>query len=87
MAASNQQTEKVDPVLYLLFIGMVFFTAVLIGVEYFFKDDGQVFQVVAGILTGFAGSFFTKLKTSPSHSTGGDDNRITLTAPVEPEGK
>jgi len=58
--------ERIDRVLYLLFAGMVFFSIMLLYVEHFFKDDGQLFQVVSGLITGFAGAFFTRLKSSPT---------------------
>ena len=59
----GNRTEPIEPIMYMLFGGMVFFTAILIGIEVWFKDDGQVFQVVAGLLTGFSGAFFGRLKT------------------------
>ena len=55
-------SNKIDPVLYLLAVCMLVFTGILIWVEYRFQNDGQMFQVIAGLLTGFAGSFFTRLK-------------------------
>lgn len=51
-----------DPIVWMLFGGTIFFTFVLIGVAYFFKTDGQTFQVVAGLLTGFAGALLTRIK-------------------------
>jgi hypothetical protein len=83
MAAPNKP-EPVDPVLYLLFAGMIFFTMILIGVEHFFMQDAQVFQVIAGVLTGFTGAFFGRMKPGPSHSPGGDDNSVNVTAPPAP---
>lgn len=83
--ATPRHSEKIDPVLYLIFGGMVFFTFVLIGVEHFFMQDAQVFQVVAGILTGFTGAFFARMKPPQQHSTGGDDNSVTLTQATGPK--
>lgn len=54
----------IEPSLILLFMGLVFFTGILIFVEWKFSSDGQVFQVIAGLVTGFASSLFTKLKVS-----------------------
>ena len=55
-------TEKVDYVLFLLFAGMLMFAGLLFVCDVWFKDDAQLFQVIAGLLTGFSGSFFTRLK-------------------------
>lgn len=86
MADPNRvQPEQIDRVLYLLFAGMLFFTAVLIGVEYFFKDDAQVFQVIAGILTGFTGAFFGRLKPNPQGNQTPPQAQPAITAQVEPQ--
>lgn len=55
-------SHKIDPVLWLLFLGMVLAAGTLIFVEHFFKDDGQVFQVFAGLLASFSGAFFLRVK-------------------------
>jgi hypothetical protein len=62
MPASSRNNEKVEPILYLLGVMIVFFTAVLLAVEYWFKEDAQVFQVIASILTGIAGAFLARIK-------------------------
>jgi uncharacterized membrane-anchored protein len=62
MSASSANNEKIEPILYLLAAMMIFFTAVLIGVEWGFHDDAQVFQVVATILSGIAGAFTIRIK-------------------------
>lgn len=60
--------EPFDRVLYLLFAGMVIFAGLLIYIEHYFKDDGQLFQVISGLLTAFSGSFFTRLQTKTARS-------------------
>lgn len=60
---------KMDPILQLLFIGMIFFALLLVAVDKFFASDGQMFQVIANVLSGFVGAFFAKIKTDPSAST------------------
>lgn len=54
--------KALDPVLKMLFLGIIFFTGVLFVSERFFPMDGQIFQVVAGLLTGFSGAFFMGIK-------------------------
>jgi hypothetical protein len=58
--------EKVDYITVLLFLGIVIFAIFTVGVDYFFKTDGQIFQVMAGVLTAFTGGFFTRIKSTPS---------------------
>ncbi len=57
----GKQDWRIDPVLLLLFTGMIFFTSVLIGVEHFFSSDGQLFQVISNIDAGFVGAFFMRV--------------------------
>lgn len=49
--------KQLDPILKLLLGGIVFFLAVLLYIQKWFPNDGQTFQVVAGLLTGFSGAF------------------------------
>ncbi len=49
--------KRMDPILKLLLAGIVFFTVVLLYTQKWFPDDGQTFQVVAGLLTSFGGAF------------------------------
>lgn len=60
--SSGTQSHCIDRILYLLFAGMLVFAVMLVLVEKFFASDGQIFQVVAGLLTGFSGAFFAKIK-------------------------
>lgn len=79
------QCEALDRVLILLFIGIVFFTGVLFAAELWFKDDSQLFQVVAGVLTGFTGAFFGRMKPRKEQGeSGGDDNSTNITNPQAP---
>jgi len=54
--------NKVDPILWMLFAGMVMFSAVLVFIEYAFKEDGQLFQVFSNLLAAFSGAFFMRVK-------------------------
>ena len=57
-----RNAESLDPVLILLFVGMLIFVCLLFVVQTWWPNDGQLFQVIAGVLTAFTGSFFTRLK-------------------------
>ena len=48
-----------NPNLVFLFIGMIVFAAIMFYGEHHFPNDGQIFQVIAGILTGMATLFFS----------------------------
>ena len=54
--------ETVDPVLKMLCGMVVFFTMVLFVAEKYFGNDAQIFQVVAGLLTGFGGALLMRVK-------------------------
>lgn len=58
---------KVDPTLMLLFLGIFAMTGILIFCEHFFASDGQIFQVISGLVTGFAGAFFGRINPKPAH--------------------
>lgn len=54
--------NRIDPILWLLFLGIVFFSGMLLYVEHTFPSDGQLFVVVSGLLTSFSGAFFMRVK-------------------------
>lgn len=56
--------DSLDPIIKLLFVGMIFFTFVVIACAHFFPDDGQVFQVFSSLLGGFGGSLWTRISPS-----------------------
>lgn len=74
--------SRIDPVLWLLFFGLVFFTGVLLAVAHFDATDGQTFQVVSSLVAGFAGSFFTRLK--PAKTEPQDESVSTTTITTRP---
>ena len=45
----------------LLFIGILFFTILLITMSKWSPTDGQTFQVISGLLTAFSGAFFARI--------------------------
>ena len=53
--------KQLDPVLALLFAGIVFSAIALAVIDWFFKGEGQVFQVIAGLLMSFNGAFFLRI--------------------------
>ena len=75
--------EKLDPTLYLL-VGLVaFFTVIVIYCEHIFPKDGQVFQVFAGMLTGFGGALLLRVKPR-GNGPSGDDNSVNVEASRAP---
>ena len=53
-----------EPMDLLLFIGMMVFSVIIFVCNVMFPMDGQIFQVYSGVLGGFTGAFFTRLKDS-----------------------
>ena len=51
-----------DTVTNQLYFGIWLSIACLMFVEYVYKDDAQIFQVVASVLTGFLGAFLGRVK-------------------------
>ncbi len=80
--------KGLDPVLNLLFFGMLLFTGMLLIVEWRFKDDGQIFQTIAGVLTGLTGAFLARInpKDTPKLDVGATRSTITVEEKQE-EGK
>lgn len=50
-----------EPVVVLLFVGILIFTTVLIGLAFLRPNDGQTFQIVSGLVTAFSGAFFMRI--------------------------
>jgi hypothetical protein len=71
--------DKLDPTLKLLFVGMVFFTAILIFIEFRFRTDAQVFQVVASLVAGFSGAFFGRINPHNTATPGTTETTLTTT--------
>lgn len=59
-----QPKGHMEPIDILLFAGMMIFSVIIVVCNIIFPMDGQIFQVFSGILGGFAGAFFARLKTS-----------------------
>lgn len=53
---------KLEPVLVLLAALVVFFAVLLISCAHFFPTDGQTFQVISGLVTGFSGALLMRVK-------------------------
>ena len=64
--------RRIDPVLLLLFFGLLIFTVLLMACEKLFYNDAQIFQVISMIVGGFSGSLFTRLKPDPHQSPPAD---------------
>lgn len=54
--------NRLEPVLVLLAVMILFFTGLLVAMAKFFPTDGQTFQVISGLLTGFGGAFLARIK-------------------------
>lgn len=61
--------QKLEPVVLLLFVGVLVFAGLLLLSDRLFHDDAQIFQVLAGVESGFAGALFARIKPAePGHS-------------------
>lgn len=83
----KSQLENVEPIVVLLFVGMMAFSGIVILVNVFWPQDGQLFQVFALILGNFSGAFFTRIKMAKSgedSSTNIGNNTVVAAPSVEP---
>ena len=53
----KERYHQIDPVALLLFYAVLIFAAMLIFVDWMFHEDGQIFQAIAGVMTGLTGAF------------------------------
>lgn len=60
---------KMDPVLYLLSILVVFFVVSLFASEKWFPNDGQIFQVISSLVAGFSGALLVRVKPQDISAT------------------
>ena len=65
--------SKLDPVLLLLFAGMMLCAGMTLVVSLIVKGDQGLFTVFSGLLTAFSGSFFTRIKINISSK---DENNV-----------
>ena len=73
-----------DPVLLILFTGIWISVITMIGCNAFFKDDGQLFQVLSALVAGFSGAFFGRMKPqekppAPGSTTVTNTSQVTDT--------
>jgi hypothetical protein len=73
-------STRVEPVLLLIFLGILVFLGALFAAETFFPMDGAMFQAVASLLSGFAGAFLMRVK--PRTDT---DSSVTTTTGAPPQ--
>lgn len=82
------QDNKIEPIVLLLCMLVVFFTGVLVAVAKLMSSDGQTFQIIAGLVTGFSGALLMRVKprgTNPEDPEGSTvTTRSTLSRVVEP---
>ena len=65
---------------------MIFFTLVVMWCEHHFKDDAQIFQLFATVISGASGALFMKLKGAQGASApppGIHSTTTTVTAKSE----
>lgn len=73
--------DKLESVLVLIFFGLVLFTSLMFVSVKFFPDNGPLFTTIAGLVGGFSGSFFTRIKSKtdgPSIPDGGSGTQTTI---------
>jgi hypothetical protein len=62
VAGKRGRAVKLEPVLILLAVLVICFTVALFVAEKAFPNDGQIFQVISGLVTGFSGALLMRVK-------------------------
>lgn len=74
---------RIEPILILLFVAMVFFTGCVFAAEHFYPNDGQMFQVVSNLLSGISGAFLMRVKPPEKTPPTVQDPATTSTTVIE----
>ena len=75
-------SAKIEPVVLLLACLMLMFTLALFVSNKMFPMDGQMFQVIAGLLSGISGAFMMRVKPKQDAT----DTTTTSTVGANPPG-
>lgn len=75
------ESGKIEPIIFLLAMMIVMFTCLLVVVEKWFNSDGQLFQVVSGMLTGLMGAFLMRIKPPGKKEDAAD---VSINKPIGP---
>ncbi len=70
-APAPSKLKDIEAVDKMLMCGIFFFAMLLIAISKWSPGDGQTFQVISGLLTGFSAAFFARMSPqskSTSHS-------------------
>lgn len=62
MADDKSPSQKIEPIIYLLFGAVVFFSLMLVGISKWSPNDGQTFQCISTLVSGFAGALMMRVK-------------------------
>jgi len=54
--------NKIEPIVLLLCSLVIFYTICLVVVAKLMSSDGQTFQIIAGLVTGFSGALLMRVK-------------------------
>lgn len=57
----QQQDWRIEPILLLLFAGILLSAVALIFISAFMPANGQLFEVIASLLSAFVGAFFMRI--------------------------
>jgi hypothetical protein len=84
--SSDPKVEPVEPIIWLL-SGMILVLLIALFVdEIFFSSDGQIFQVIAGLVSGVTGAFLARIKPANKTDSHTSDTPTTTTEASKPDG-
>ena len=65
------QQGKIEPIVMLLFSGMIFFTIMLVVVDRLFPMETQAFDVIRDVITTLLGALILKINPAVVHAVQG----------------
>lgn len=79
--------NRIDPIIRALFLAVFLYTLLLLAIAKLMPNDGQTFQVISTILSGFSGALLGRIHPGKAQAAPGDkaDPKDTLPNADKPE--
>lgn len=78
-------STKIEPIVILMTGLVLTFTILLIFVAKTMSSDGQTFQIIAGLVTGFSGALLMRVKPRASVVEDNGDSTVTVKSTIAKE--
>jgi hypothetical protein len=79
----KQGWNSIDPIVRLLFVGTFMSIAVMVLVDKVLHEDAQVFQVIAGLVSGLSSAMLLRIKDQKKEDPNSTEITKTQTSTVQ----